>query len=118
MGDELKGYAKLSKELCEQKIVEIKSAKQLLKFLIIENAHDEKAWGNSLMILLCGCLNLADQYSTLLLEILDATSNVEEDLEVLKVELKYVDILQSQATLLKISEFDLLYKHGISLTLH
>jgi hypothetical protein len=118
MADDLSAHISMSRDICKQQILEAKSTRKLLKFLIAENATDEKMWGSSLMPLLCEYYSTLNQYVKLLLEIFVSADRSPEDPEILKIKPRYADLLRSQASLMLLNDHDLLYKYRISLTVH
>jgi len=108
----------LTRSLCKQQIIEATSTRKLLKFLIIENAGDEKKWKDLLMPLLCEYHSTTNQYLKLLMEIFISGERDPSDPEMMKIDPKYVEILKSQTSLMLLNDQDLIYKYGISLTVH
>jgi len=109
---------RLPKILCKQQITEATSTRKLLKFLIMENAPAEEKWNDASMPLLCEYYSTINQYIQLLLEIFISAARDPSEPEILKIEPKYVELLRSQTKLMLLNDKDLLYKHGISLTIH
>jgi hypothetical protein len=108
----------LTRSLCKQQIIEATSTRRLLKFLIIENAGDEKKWKDLLMPLLCEYYSTINQYIKLLMELFISGARDPLEPEMVKIETKYVEILRSQTSLMRLNDNDLQYKYGISLTVH
>ena len=74
--------ARLPRDLCKRQIAEATLTRKLLKFLIIENADDEKKWKDLLMPLLCEYYSTVNQYIQLLLEIFISAERDAEDPEI------------------------------------
>ena len=108
----------LTRHLCKEQVLEAIQTRKLLKFLIVENAGDDKRWKDLLMPLLCEYYSTINQYIKLLLEVLLSAPLDEESPGRIKIEPKYVEILKSQTSLMLLNDQDLIYKYGISLTVH
>ena len=116
--DSYAGYLHLSRSMCAEQISEAVNIKRMLKSLIQEKANEERSWEDSLMQLLCEHFATTHQYGELLLDILVQAPADKERPEYLKVDRKKAEALRAHVSLMHLSEHELLYNHGISLTIH
>ena len=106
----VKDHTNLSKDLCVTQMSESGKIRQLIRYLIEENATLEESWESKLMPALCEYYAAVHQYYELLTEVLFESY--------LKVDMVKVETLRAHVSLLQLSEYNLAYNYGISLTIH
>ena len=110
----------MNPELLSAQMADIAKTKKYLRLLIKENAGEQKAWDSELMLLLCEYIAVVNQYLEALTEVLLASPvyNEKTKKNEFVVSQRQAEILKAHASLITISDFDLNYTHGISLTMH
>ena len=114
----VKDHTNLSKDLCVTQMSESGKIRQLIRYLIEENATLEESWESKLMPALCEYYAAVHQYYELLTEVLFESPPNEIRPEYLKVDMVKVETLRAHVSLLQLSEYNLAYNYGISLTIH
>jgi len=105
---------------CSEYLLELVTARKLLKFLLKENAPLDESWDNDLMPLLCEYYSTIKQQIQFFLDLVltEPVINKLTNQKEFTLSNQQTYLLNSLNSLLHINDIDLRTKYNISLTIH
>ena len=115
--NEKKEYYSLPLEDCLERLTECLEIRKVIKFYILDNVKEDKAWDSNLMTLLCEYYAINSRYAELMNDLVLTPPFMDEgsEDEIITVDATNYAILTSYSKLMLVNEIELQYMHRVHL---